>query len=63
MFPFIAGSSVRTSALCLLTLLWAGTGAGEGQGQLQSWERSGLGGPGPNCSEIKPESSLHCAAA
>lgn len=59
MFPFIAGSS----ALCLLTLLWAETGAGEGQGQLQSWERSGLGGPGPAWAEIKPGLCLHTAAA
>lgn len=31
MFPFIAGSSVHANVLCLLTLLWAGTGAREGQ--------------------------------
>lgn len=63
MFPFIAGSSVCPSALCLLTLLWAGTGAGDGQGQLQGWERSALGRPGLNWAEIKPGLCLHCAAA
>lgn len=62
MFPFIAGSSVCASALCLHAFLWAGAEAGEGQGQLQGWERFGPGGPGAHWAEIKPGSSLHCAA-
>lgn len=63
MFPFVAGCSVCANALCLLTLLWAGTGAGEGQAQLQGWERSGCGRPGPNWAEIKPGLCLELGGA
>lgn len=58
MFSFSAGSSV-----CASTVSAHYYGQELGQGQLQSWERSGLGRPGPNWAEIKPGSCLHCAAA